>query len=433
LGVCFSLMALSLQAGLIGSESDSIRYYHRSALLTGRHSLDSALIYLNKAYSLAESIGNSRDLALNESVRARVLMLNHRDSEAFLKYLEALHSFQSLDSVDKYNEYSITRNIATITRRNRQFSYSIRFYDDALMLVSEIFQEYPTVAKKRGLATAINDIEYFKALSLKGSGELAQAANLLTELWSVAEENEDSNLLADVFIQIGLINKDLQNFTRAHEFFDRALAVPDISEYRLAQAYHNKGYLFMTEGNGSKAREYFLNSLNKSRALMASNKKASYKKQAFITYLDLGELYYKNGEYKDAIRSWNEGIQYYDEHVNDPSLYSVYDWLLRAYLTIDSELAEGARKQYMKYNNQYLTQKEALELVLNGDLFANQIARFEESQLQQAKLLAAKDRNLKNLFTALVVFILLLPTAIFIYKKRRGKSLFKGFVDIVRE
>ena len=411
-------------------ELDSITYYHRKALLLARTNPDSAFVYKDKARQRIPNDSYSWLLATNLSVEARILMLSRQDADAFLKYLQALDMYQALDTLDYFNQYSIQRNLASISKRNGLTEAAIDFYVESSDSAEKSIQLYPDESYKLGLDNAISRMTYFEALCFDELGKLDEAARILIGLLESPIVQKDLALKSDVFIELGLIYKDISQFEEASNYFERVLNLRETSGYRWSKAMHALALVSFLQNDYPNAKLQFVQSIKKLQSLSSST---AIRKKLFASHLDLGEVYFTEGNYEKSILLWEQALEIGAGLEGDPGLYIIYDWLLRAYLeTGNTIMAKKARAQYMAFNSRYLDNRARLTEAINANLFSNQIVRFEESKIKEAELEVIRARNIQNLLIALIVFIALMPAIIYTYRRYKRRGLFKGLIDIVR-
>ena len=243
-----------------------MRSLHREAFTRAKQNPDSSLILLSKAQEVSIRKGYSWEEAFGTYLFGRTYMLSNNDSKA-LHYLSlARHQFSTADTIDLYNEYVMYWNMARVTYRNRSYKAAIQYYDSAFHTLFEFKVKRPLDAKKMNVSGKLENVLYFKSLSLKKEGDIEQATKTLTGLIEMNPENT-----ARVYNQIGLISKDLGDYDQARNYFERISSDTNNSLYYLALTAHNLGYLSLLENKSEEAEKYLKSASKLSKDLLIEN------------------------------------------------------------------------------------------------------------------------------------------------------------------
>ncbi len=411
------------------NSKSTIRKLHQEALKLADSSLDSAIAKVEAAKVIIENVRDEWALATNKSVEARIYMLNRQDGEAYSAFLSALKSFTGTDTVDIYNPYLINRNLAIIANRNGFYDEAIIHYDSAFHLLLKISHEMPTVANKLNSPMAFADIKYFKARSLKRSGRIGEAGQELIKILEEQEFKPNTKSRLRALNQIGLIKKDIEEYEEAKAFFNQIVESKDASNYAVAQALHNLANINLLTTNFEQSKKQFEEAIVILKEILSTEDKPIYRRQLFISQLDLGELNFRREKGQEAIQNWLTALDTYDNIAGNPEYYIIHDWLLKAYLSSDPKLAGYHNEMYMSYNQSYIHTREEVAEVLKKQLFENQIAKFEQKQ-QQEERLAAQRKSLLFYLYLLSALSLVVGTSLFWYFKVYRKN--RTFQDMVK-
>lgn len=404
-----------------------IHSIHREAFQISTTKPDSSLNLLDKAKTKSIEINYVWGIAFTDYLTARTHMLSNHDALALQKFSEALNGFSKSDTLDLYNEYVMLWNMARIAYRNGSFTAATTYYDDARTKMIMFIKESPKLAKEKKALDKIENIDYFQALALKRGGKILEATS---QLLNLLKSDKTHGNEARVKNQIGLIYKDLKNYPDAKHYFYEILSAKFASQYYKALANHNLGYIFMLENNATKSIEHFGQSIELCKDLLQEESSDATRRQLYLSYLDLGELYYRIDNFEKAINQWNEALKSYSNIGANPEHYIIHNWLLKAYLNSDPQMVKYHNEQYLAYNQEYIKTREAVSDLFKKELFENQIARFEQERQQEEKLTAQKKSLMLYLYILAGLSLLASILLLWYFKVYRKNRNFRRLAQV---
>lgn len=300
-----------------------------------------------EAYRIAERAGDHWAMAI---ARAGIGYMSYEVGDykaSYQNYVDALSGLEKSDTLDLYNRTAILNELSLIQSDFNNHDESIRYGQLALEAAKKYVAKHREHAEENDLIRLLIDIPYYMAIEYQEKGAHQTAGRILVELWERAEDKEDIVAYAQVLNELGIIKMKNGELNDAQEYFGLVVSSLEIGQEDKSIAYHNLAGTYMEQGNYDKATSYFLIALD-----LKMNLEDPYSQ--FITYLDLGELEYKQGNADRAIRYWETGLEVFDEVESDPELYSIYNWLQLAYMDIDVEKAKQFNLEYAKRNSFYV-------------------------------------------------------------------------------
>ncbi len=406
--------------------NDKVDEMHKNVL----HSsfADSSLQVLEKAFEFATDAEYSKGIAINFNLRGEYFMKRREDIKAFVEFQKSIKWFQQLGERDFYNEYIALWNTATLLYRNKQYKNAVTFFDSASTVLNIYRQARPGQAQKDDVLSEISSVQYFRALCLKRSGQLGVAANGLLEALKIAELKDDKVFSQRVLNQVGLIKKDLGELDGAREYFEKVIRLNGNIKYT-AQAYHNMGMSYVLEDDMALASDYLSKSISLVKRLLKDRNSPANQRQLFISHLDLGEVYFRQEKFKQAIAQWNTALDVYDDLKGRPDYFVVHNWLLKAYLELEANFEEAKLHNilYVEHSLEYIETRQKITDALNNSLFENQLANHQEVQ--------ANIKKTYSIFFYMVLTVALGATIwiVWYYVYKRGWLLYKGMKQIADE
>lgn len=332
---------------------------------------DSSMVLLNKSLALARKDKYTWGMATALNLRGRLLMITRKDVEAFETMHEALEAYGLAGDAALNSEYIIYRNLASILLRNREFEKALSYYDSSFTKLTKYIKQNPKEAAKKGRDKSMTDLLYFKSLAAKRSGNLNGALDILNELWELTENLDSQNKpYGRVLNQLGLINKDIGNYEDSRYYFKQILELGSPLTSDKAFALHNYGYIFMLEKKYNEADSYLEKALSTWLELIKSK---SYSKiineGLFKTRLDLGESYFHQKKYQEAIAQWQAALSLELNIQNDPELFIIHSWSQQTYMLFDTEKANHHGSLYREQLSKFLAIKTAVASKFEGQAF----------------------------------------------------------------
>lgn len=268
-------------------------------------------------------------------------------SASFLNYTQALELLNKADTVDLSNKVLVLNELALIQSEFNNHDESIRYSQEALVVAKEYVATFPEQSKTSGQESWLVDIPYYMALEYAEKGAYQTAGKILFDLWEGAEDKDDVTTYAHVLNELGSIKLKNGEFSAAQEYFGLIVSAEGIDDWEKAIAYHNLADSYMEQGEYQRANNYFLTALDLKETLDDSYSQ-------FISYQDIGELEFRQGNTDKAIEYWETALNTYSDIETNPELYSIYNWLQRAYMDVDIEKAKEFNARYTELNNFYV-------------------------------------------------------------------------------
>jgi len=300
-----------------------------------------------EAFSIAKKANDKWAMAIGKAGVGYISYEVGDFKRAYLNYTDALESLERADTVDLYNKTIILNELSLIQSDFNNHDESIYYSKRALKTAKEYIRKHRKHAEENDQLRLLVDIPYYIAIEYQAKGAHQTAGKLLVDLWEQAEDKGDIVTYAQVLNELGIIKMNNAEFRDAQEYFGLVVSGQGVYEEDKSIAYHNLAGTYMEQGNYGKANSYFLIALDMKKELEDPHAQ-------FITYQDLGELEYRNGNKSKAIDYWEKGLSVYNKLQGDPELYSIYNWLQLAYMDIDVKKAKEFNQEYAKRNSFYV-------------------------------------------------------------------------------
>ncbi len=254
------LMSGSSMHGFTGNEfsediycNDSLKIVHLTEQLTGHYrkrQLDSARIAIDSIYHIAEKAGMHRKIAdshYNYSILARA----KGNMDAFMENLS-----KAINIYEKEQVYDMAARAYTAMAQEylNQNNYHVALENFSFSLAHRTM-----IGDSTGMANNL--------INLGGvcyyTGRLAEASEYYYQALLIAENLNNTSLIATVLKNLGNIHARLRNFDIALKNLKRALAIQQESGNRKEESVVllNLGIAFYETGQTDKAENYLLASL----------------------------------------------------------------------------------------------------------------------------------------------------------------------------
>lgn len=389
---------------------------------------DSAKALLAKSLELAFEIEYYAGAATSLKLSAQTLMIQRKDLEALETFQRAIHTYNQSDSGHLNDKHITYRNMAAILSRNHNYKMALTYYDSALINLTRFMREYPEDAGKNNSGLFLTDLLYFKSIGLKKSGDLLEAAKTLSSLWENSEKTESHGRVLN---QLGLINKDLENYNEAKYFYRQVLELQKVRPIDRGHALHNYGYALILEGKYDSAREYLENAINEWGVILSDNKTSNTALRGlFRSRLDLGECFFHKGQYRQAVEKWEKALSINFNLETDPELFAIHNWLQQTYMLFDIEKANEHGELYRKYRDQFLMQKTAIATNFEGQVFRLQLEEYENSRNHSRALISQQNSFYAYLIIGILTSILLFYLLVKLVKHYRHKRFQQAMYQI---
>ncbi|MCR9251969.1 MAG: tetratricopeptide repeat protein [bacterium] len=348
----YKLLILTFLGLFDGNRQSSVDQMHEECYSLFSTNIDSARIVASNALEISSDTDYGWGKAQSLFIIAYCDDLNDKLNQAVPAYLKALDMFSEFEREKaRSNQSKIYLNLGRIFRIHYKYDDAINFYKRGLEIATDLDN------KKLRM-----DHLHNMSIAYRHKGDLVKAAEIQFEKLSIHDQND---VIADVksYNQLGLIHKDLGDYEESRNYFEHIVELQrdkKNSKYR-ARAYHNIATCFKLEGNTKLAQEMFERSLNEMIPL-------NRKKDIFITYLDLTELFLLQQNYDQAKKYGTLALDL-DEDV----LMNVENNKLNHYLS-QIYFAKNQPGKAKLYFDRYVTQMESLydqqkELASQGDQY----------------------------------------------------------------
>ena len=311
---------------------------------------------------------------------ARLNGLLGKLDDSFENYLQAIH-WSKLAGLKERVGHSL-KNIGNIFQNVEEFDKAYQYYFDALDIYEEL-----------NLKPQIINVYRSISVCKRKEGNFNDAFKYAERALSQAKYLKNDRYINIVYNSIGITNYMMEDYGQAREMYIRSLeniANLDNQTEVLAKAYNNIGETYREEGNFEKANEYFHKALAEKRKLNKPVLTAS-------TLLNIGKLHLMENHYFEAINSLEEAISKMDQNIIDENLIDAIKQSTIAYelaknegLKVDFEpmiaynkilsqqfdLTQQIRKELVQRHNQYMLDNS----------FEKQALQANIGQLQNTKL-----------------------------------------------
>jgi len=266
---------------------------------------------------------------------------------SFLNYLKALEVLKAADTVDLSNQIVILNELSRIQSEFNNHDEAIKYGKEAWDLAKKHIRKNRQYAQQNDQLHWLVEIPYYMAIEYQAKGAHQTAGKILFELWETAENKDDVYAYSQVLNELGIVKMKNGEYSAAQEYFGIVASSNEVDNWDKANAYHNLATTYLNQGEFEKAENYFLIGLNLTTDL-------DDPESLFISYQDIGELEYKRGDLAKAIEYWELALNTFEEIETNPDLYSIYNWLQRAYMDIDIEKAKDYNLKYTQLNDFYV-------------------------------------------------------------------------------
>jgi len=165
-------------------------------------------------------------------------------------------------------------------------------------------------------------------------GELAQAERTYLKVLTLAGTDKEYQAIA--YGNLGLVYRTQGNLTKAIEFFEKALAIDESmgNKAGMAIAYGNLGNVYYIQGNLTKAIEFFEKAL-------AIDESMGNKAGMAIAYNSLGLVHYTQEDLTKAIEFHEKALAIDESMGNKEGMAIAYNNLGNVYYTQEGDLTKA--------------------------------------------------------------------------------------------
>ncbi|MEO1051312.1 MAG: tetratricopeptide repeat protein [Bacteroidota bacterium] len=374
-----------LNSGDIGDDHQRrVKTYIQLGKLHGRlGQFDSADFFLNKATTLSSENVYKEGLASSHYFQGDVDYVRGHFGSALEHYQQALSIYQEVE--DKVGEAISLSGIASIYGERGELQQSLTYSKQALAI-------YETVGNKKNQLIVYNDL----GVTYDDMGNLPLALEYYFKALHLAEQMDDKLVQASISNNIGSLYDALENNDDALKFYKNALnMVKNIGDRRVeSYLLHNIGVIYTKEKLYDQAKDFLSRALTirteleltcdithtqaalgflykKSNQFDAANKllRLSLDKAKSCQYpglqstinVDLGDIYYSQGRFNDALAAYQKGYDIASQSGLIKELKNAAYGLYKAY---------KEQKRYntsLQYHEEYQTLGDSLFNTTNSE------------------------------------------------------------------
>jgi tetratricopeptide (TPR) repeat protein len=254
-------------------------------------SFDTALVYGNKAITLANTLQYKRGMAKAYNTVGNVY---HDQSDyplALNFYLKALKLYK--EAGYKNGIGSCYTNIGLVYYYQANYPKALEYYLEDLKIRIETNDKIciATCYSNMGLVY-VEQFDYKKALDYY---EKALKINI---------DLKEKKGIGDCYLNIGIVYHNLNNHKDALNYYLKSLKITEETNdiQGIGTCYSNIGNVYFDIKNYSKALEYYLKDLRIKEDI-------GDKQGAIVCYINIGGLYLATSDFKNAIQSCNKCVQ----------------------------------------------------------------------------------------------------------------------------
>ncbi|MEM6698125.1 MAG: CHAT domain-containing tetratricopeptide repeat protein, partial [Bacteroidota bacterium] len=172
-------------------------------------------------------------------------------------------------------------------------------------------------------------------------GQIEASKTLSKQLIANYEISQELDDLTTAYTNLGACYQSENNYTKAIEYFERAIAIED-NELSKAIEYRNLGLAYEEMGNLDTALYYFQLALEVVIEQEVEEKIARY-------HIQMGDLFFKKNDYQQAIYHYEASIKVFDHYPENQDLVTALCYMGSAYSRIDDyEKALALQDQALK-------------------------------------------------------------------------------------
>lgn len=241
-------------------------------------------------------------------------------------YLLAHEYLLSTDSVDVL--ISVKKNLGSAFRKANNPVLAIKYYDEALLLSSDIKTEI--------------GLKYNKARALKEIGRYEDAIDLLIECDKYTDGVNVRK--ANIHNEIGLVLVEIGQYDESRDYFYRLInaspQLTDSSKY-LSRGYHNIGHSFIASKDYKEAVEF----QTKAVRLRESIGGHLY----LFSLIDLAESYHNLGEHEKSLEASYEAISNISDNIGQFRYLDAYRFAYKSLQSLNQlDQAIAYQRKYEK-------------------------------------------------------------------------------------
>lgn len=344
---------------------------------------DSCLYYVDFILDKAGKQGDYWAISKSLSYSAWVKEKRGQIYGAIIDYYEALRWMAEADTIDDVNNGTITRNIANIQMDFKNYEHAQIFYDSALFFFNRHVNNHPKVAKEKNHYRHIYSTKYFKVEGLRRLGKELKAQEVLEDL--LKDKNTPRGTRINSLYQLAFLFNDLDEIDSARSYFQKGIEFPGASPSYIGRGFHNLAMISFQQKEFLKAIVLYKEAISY-KTDNSLKRNLSNRKSLFISLMDLGESFLREGKLDSAQHYLNRSLTTLDSttiNVN-PDYYIIYHLMSKA---SGSNLEANWKYQdkFISCNNAFLGTQQKIKdearrraLYLSLDQYRAEIRHQEE-------------------------------------------------------
>ncbi|UII27664.1 tetratricopeptide repeat protein [Fulvivirga maritima] len=259
--------------------------------------------HVDQLLSISQKHGNIYYQARGEYSKAFIANLNSDYKLAIDHYLTASELFASID--DHLRNADAIHNIGDIFFRIKAYDSALPYFQKAASLYEKVGDWYYLAHAQKNIATSKYKLEEWN----EATAYYNESINSLSK--SGKEYGEE---LSNLCNKLGNVAYNKQDYDKAVEYSEKALAMSNVSDRQKHLIYLNIANIYNAKGEFNQTRKW----LDKAHELASQ---ISLDEANSILSLNIeGELYQLQGEHAEAIRTFNRAIAQADKEVINESL-----------------------------------------------------------------------------------------------------------------
>lgn len=390
----------SLVHALAGSADSSKYKIYEALYLELKNSPDSALMFINEAFELADEENNIAQKAFFHNLKGHLYERLGNTNKAVQEFKSAYDLYFSNQNIDHATR--ALQNMAAMLIDDGKFNEASKHLFNALRLTEE-----HNLRDLQGSVLTNIGLLFFN------QNEWDKSIDYYMQSLIIQKETNDLNGLALLYNNLGIsyyyknmLDSVLVNFERSLEMY-----VKLGNKLGQTRPLSNIGEIYFIKGEYDKAFEYF------NRSLQIENE-LGYKSGYAVSLMEIGDLYAELGEYKIAL-----DYQYRGMHITltlgaPAKIMDAYKYLYDTYSKMDN--ADSALKYFKKY-----TEIKDSIFTIEKTNHINELDKIYETEKkeQQIAMQKIKLRNHKiQVWTLFVILLLVIGIVIQILRINRNKK-----------
>lgn len=259
LGCCFNSYSLieidSIKHKILTEQEDTVIIKHYIKLIDAyaQSNADSAMIFANKAFEIAEEIDNPKYDVLINSRLGNLFFAQGNYGRAIEYYFYVLKYYETgKKPADLISPYF---NIALVYSKLKNNQNSQDFYFKALAIVEDELKKDSTIGQRFPIGRIYNNI----GITYHDLGKYDKALDFYHKALSISEDFNNKVALPFVYNNIGLVYQQMGDYNIALTFFEKALNfrlnTNNLEGIALTYSYFGACYALM--GNDTKSLENY--------------------------------------------------------------------------------------------------------------------------------------------------------------------------------